>query len=59
MVLHTGGADSVMMGLIKYGLGRDIIPFEVGGEYRWEANQAAWLANRLLVERRRGEALER
>jgi hypothetical protein len=59
IVIHTGGADSVMMSLIKYGLGRDIIPFEVGGDYRWEANHAAWLANRLLVERRRGEALER
>jgi hypothetical protein len=58
-VLHGGGEDSVVMSLIKYGLGRNIIPFEAGGDYRWEANHAEWLANRLLVERRREEALER
>jgi hypothetical protein len=59
-VLHSGGEGSVIMSLVKYyGLGRNIIPFEVGGDYRWEANHAEWLANRLLVERRREEALER
>jgi hypothetical protein len=48
-----------MMSFMKYGLGRDIIPFEVGGDYCWETNHATWLANRFFVERRRrGEALE-
>jgi hypothetical protein len=59
MVLHGGSEHSIIMGLIKYGLGRSIIPLEVGGEYRWEANYAEWLGNRLLVERRREEAIER
>jgi hypothetical protein len=59
MVLHTGCEHSIVMGLIKYGLSRSIIPFEVGGDYRWEVFHAEWLADRLLVERRREEALER
>jgi hypothetical protein len=59
MVLHSGSEDLIVMSLIKYGLSRSIIPFEVGGDYRWQEFHAEWLANRLLVERRREEALER
>jgi hypothetical protein len=51
MVLHSGSEDLIVMDLIEYGLGRNIIPFEVGGDYRWEVNHAEWLANRLLIER--------
>jgi hypothetical protein len=57
MILHSGSEHLVLMGLIKYGLGRTIVPFEVGGDYRWEVWHAEWVANRLLVERRREEAL--
>jgi hypothetical protein len=59
MVLHSGSENCIVMDLIGYGLGRNIIPFEVGGDYRWEANHAAWLANRLLVERGREEGFVR
>jgi hypothetical protein len=59
MLLHTGSDNTVIMGLTKYGLTRSIIPCEVGGDYHWQAFHAEWLANRLLVERRREEALER
>jgi hypothetical protein len=57
MVIHGGCEHLIVMDLIKYGLSRSIIPFEVGGDYRWEIWHAEWLANRLLVERRREEAL--
>ena len=59
MVLHGGSEDLIVMNLINYGLSRSIIPLEVGGDYHWEACHAEWLATRLLVERRREEALER
>jgi hypothetical protein len=59
MVVHSTCEHMVVMSLIKYGFSRSIIPFEVGGDYRWEACHAEWLADRLLVERRREEALER
>ncbi len=59
MVLHSGSEHSIIVGLIKHGLSRSIIPFEVGGDLRWQGFHAEWLANRLLVERRREEALER
>lgn len=36
MVLRTGYEHSIVMGLSKYGLSRSIVPFEVGGDYRWE-----------------------
>jgi hypothetical protein len=58
MVVHSGCEYLTIMGLIKYGLSRSIEPFEVGDDYHWEANHAEWLADRLLVERRREEALE-
>jgi hypothetical protein len=45
------------MGLIKYDLGRNIIPLEVGGDYHWEVWQAEWVANRLYLLRGREEAL--
>jgi hypothetical protein len=59
MVLHSGCEHFVVMGLIKYGLSRSIIPMEVGGDYYWQPCHAEWLANRLFVERRREETLER
>jgi hypothetical protein len=59
MVIHGGSEDLIVMDLINYGLSRSIIPFEVGGDYRWEAFHAEWVANRLLFESRREEALER
>jgi hypothetical protein len=59
MVVHGGSEDLIVMDLVNYGLSRSTIPFEVGGDYRWEANHAEWLADRLLVERRREEALGR
>jgi hypothetical protein len=59
MVLHSGCENVVGMGLMKYGLSRNIMPLEVGGDCHWEACHAEWLADRLLVEGRREEALER
>jgi hypothetical protein len=59
MALHSGSDHSIIMGLIKYGLNRGIIPFEIGGDYHWQAFHAEWLNNRLLIERQREEALER
>jgi hypothetical protein len=59
MVIHSGCEALIALDLIKYGLSRSIIPFEVGVDYHWEASHAEWLANRLLVERQREEALER
>jgi hypothetical protein len=59
MVLHSGSEHSIIMGLIKHGLSRSIIPCEIGGDYRWQGFHAEWLGNRLLVERWREEALER
>jgi hypothetical protein len=59
MALHTGCDHLIIMGLIRYGLSRSIIPLEVGGDYHWQASHTEWLGNRLLAERRREEALER
>jgi hypothetical protein len=58
-VLHAGSEHSIVIGLTKYGLSRNIFPFEVGGDCYWEARHSEWVANRLLVERRREEELER
>jgi hypothetical protein len=59
MVIHSGCDHLIAISLLKYGLNPNIIPLEVGGEYHWEVSHAAWIANRLLVEGRREEALER
>jgi hypothetical protein len=59
MIVHSRCEHMVVMGLMKYGFSRNTIPFEIGGDYRWELFHSEWLADRLLVERRREGALER
>jgi hypothetical protein len=58
MVLHSGSEHEILSGLDTYGIGRSIIPFEIGGDYHLEAAHAEWVVDRLQVERQREEEIE-
>jgi hypothetical protein len=57
MILHSGSEHEIVRGLSKYGIGRNIIPFELGGDYYLAAGYAEWINDRLQVERRREEEI--